>query len=90
MQGFTAHFGRLLKLLRRRGYSREDAEDLIQDAFLVCTTYCQRADVRSTEGFLVRAVINRSISFTREQHRDRYVEEPVEELLPHRSGSGAR
>ena len=80
MHGLAAHFGRLLKLLRRRGHSREDAEDLIQDAFLSLHHYCQKAEVQSTEAFLVRAVINRSISFHRGQHRDLYVEEPAEEL----------
>jgi RNA polymerase sigma factor (sigma-70 family) len=80
MQGIAAHFGRLLKLLRRRGHSREDAEDLIQDAFLSLHSYCQKADVRSTEGFLVRAVLNRSVSFNRLRHRELYAAEPVEEL----------
>lgn len=80
MQGIAAHFGRLLKLLRRRGHSREDAEDLIQDAFLSLHSYCQKAEVRSTEGFLVRAVLNRSISLNRDQHRDRYVDEPLDVL----------
>jgi DNA-directed RNA polymerase specialized sigma24 family protein len=61
------HFARLLKLLRRRGHSHEDAEDLIQDAFLSLHTYCQRAEVRSDEAFLVRAVLNRSVSHYRSQ-----------------------
>lgn len=79
--GLGTHFARLLRLLRRRGHSREDAEDLIQDAFLSLHSYCQHAQVQSTEAFLVRAVLNRSVSFNRGQHRDLYVEDPVEELL---------
>jgi len=71
----------LLKLLRRRGYSREDAEDLIQDAFLSLHTYCQRAG-RALHGGLPRARRDQSLDqFHSQQHRDRYVEEPVEELL---------
>jgi RNA polymerase sigma factor (sigma-70 family) len=81
MKGIAGHFRRLLRLLRRRGHTREDAEDLIQDAFLSLHTYCQKAEVRSAEAFLVRAAVNRSISFNRGQHRDLYVTEPLEELM---------
>ncbi len=80
MQGVAQHFIRLLKLLRRRGHSREDAEDLIQDAFLSLHTYCRKADVRSQEGFLVRAVLHRSTSLHRDRHRGRYTGEPIESL----------
>lgn len=80
LTGLAAHFGRLFRLLRRRGHTREDAEDLIQDAFLSLHTYCQKAEIRSEESFLVRAVLNRSISLHRAQHGDLYVATPVEEL----------
>lgn len=81
MRAVVEHFGRLMSLLRRRGHTREDAEDLIQDAFLSLHNYCQKAEVRSTEAFLVRAVLNRSVSLHRGRHSELYVHESPEELL---------
>lgn len=72
---------RLMSLLRRRGHTREDSEDLIQDAFLSLHTYCQKADVRSTEGFLVRAVLNRSASLHRDRNRKHQMPAPLEDLV---------
>lgn len=60
-----AHFERLLKILRRKGRSREDAEDLIQEAMLRLHVYCQVAPVANEEAFLRHAVHNLSI----DQHR---------------------
>lgn len=74
------HTTRLLHLLRRRGHTREDAEDLIQDAFLSLHTYCQKADVRSPEAFLVRAVLNRSASLYRVRQRRAQPDDPADEL----------
>ena len=46
---------RLRILLLRRGRTREEAEDLIQDAFVKMQEYCERGgQVRQPEGFLVR------------------------------------
>lgn len=70
MSNVHVRFRRLFGLLRRRGHTHEDAEGLIQDAFLSLHTYCQRAHVRSEEGFLVRAVLNRSSSLRRDEHRE--------------------
>jgi len=39
------HFKRLLKFLRRKGRSREDAEDLIQEAMLRLHLYGQEVTV---------------------------------------------
>ena len=60
-----AHFERLLKFLRRKGRSREDAEDLIQEAMLRLHVYGQAVAVTNEEAFLRRAVQNLSI----DQHR---------------------
>ena len=55
------HFRRLEHLLRRRGRTREDAEDLIQEAFLRVKIYCDEGgEVREPEAFLVRTVLNLS------------------------------
>jgi RNA polymerase sigma-70 factor (ECF subfamily) len=65
-----AHFERLLKYLRRKGRSHEDAEDLIQEAMLRLHRY-QRAEalVTNEEAFLTHAVQNLSIDL----HRSRAV-----------------
>jgi RNA polymerase sigma-70 factor (ECF subfamily) len=81
MPRLLPHASRLLSLLRRRGHTREEAEDLIQDAFLSLHTYCQKADVRSSEGFLVRAVLNRSASLHRARNRRHNLPGGDEELL---------
>ncbi len=52
------HFGRLLKYLRRKGRSREDAEDLIQEAMLRLHVYAKDDAVVNEEAFLRRAVHN--------------------------------
>ncbi len=60
-----AHFERLLRFLRRKGRSREDAEDLIQEAMLRLHVYGQAVVVTNEEAFLRQAVQNLSI----DQHR---------------------
>jgi len=74
------HVRRLLEVLRALGRSREDAEDLIQEAFLRLHIYCQTHEVREQEAFLVRTVQNLSVDSHRRAHRDLYIDEPVETL----------
>ena len=56
---------KLRRLLRSRGRSIDDTEDLIQEAFLRLQVYCRDKDVAQTEAFLVRTALNLSI----DQHR---------------------
>jgi len=50
---------RLRKLLRRRGQTREDAEDLVQEAFIRLQIYCDEGnEVRSPDAFLTRTSLN--------------------------------
>lgn len=82
MHWFTAHLHRLQLLLRRRGHSREDSEDLIQEAFLRVKAYCDGGgEVREPEAFLVRSVLNLARDRHERAHRDLYVAQPVEELV---------
>jgi RNA polymerase sigma factor (sigma-70 family) len=75
------YFRRLRMLLLRRGRTREEAEDLIQDAFLKMQEYCERGgQVRQPEGFLVRTVLRLAANARRDAHRNLYYEEPVENL----------
>jgi RNA polymerase sigma factor (sigma-70 family) len=81
MDWLMVHFPRLKKLLQRRGNTREEAEDLIQQAFLRVKVYCDEGgEVREPEAFLVRTVLNLSRDAREREHRDLYVAERVEAL----------
>jgi RNA polymerase sigma factor (sigma-70 family) len=75
-----ALFKRLLKFLRRKGRSREDAEDLIQEAMLRLHLYGQEVPVVNEEAFLRHAVNNLSIDQHRRDRPDLRKEVPIEEL----------
>jgi len=74
------HFTRLLKFLRRKGRSHEDAEDLIQEAMLRLHLYGQAVPVVNEEAFLRHAVNNLSIDQHRRDRLDLRKEVPIEEL----------
>jgi RNA polymerase sigma factor (sigma-70 family) len=54
------------RVLRRRGRSRDEADDLIQEAFLRLQVYCRDHEVRNTGGFLLRTALN--LAFDRNRH----------------------
>jgi RNA polymerase sigma factor (sigma-70 family) len=56
---------KLQRMLRRRGRSIDDAQDLIQESFLRLHIYSGETDVSQKEAFLVRTALNLSI----DQHR---------------------
>jgi RNA polymerase sigma factor (sigma-70 family) len=61
---------KLRKLLRHKGRSPEDTDDLIQDAFLRLEVYRRERVVQEPEAFLVRTVQNLSIDLLRKSaHR---------------------
>jgi len=63
---YVRYISYLKNCLRRRGKTREDAEDLVQEAFLRLELYCQKGHEVSEPGaFLMRTVRNLSVS----QHR---------------------
>ncbi len=76
---------RLKQLLRRRGQSPEDAEDLVQEAFLRLQTFLNKGnDVQRTEGFLVRTVLNLAVDASRRDRREcrsQFETQPIEELV---------
>jgi RNA polymerase sigma factor (sigma-70 family) len=55
--------------LRQRGVAEQDAEDLVQEAFLKVERYEQRHAVRSQEALLVTTAMNLSIDDARRQGR---------------------
>ena len=80
MKPSAAWISRLLKLLKRQGQSQEDAEDLIQDAFVRLAEYCRTAEVRNEAAFLERTVTNLSIDRYRHHVRHPSADAPIEEL----------
>jgi len=62
MDDSLVHFARLMKVCRRRGRSHEEAEDLIQEAFLRLHKYCRDSQVRDQEAFPCRTVSNLAIN----------------------------
>ena len=83
MKSRPAYFKRLLKFLRRKGRSHEDAEDLIQEAMLRLHLYGREVPVHNEEAFLRHAVTNLSIGQHRRNRPDLRKEVPIEELNAH-------
>ncbi len=72
---------RLRQLLRRRGQTPEDAEDVIQDAFLRLQAYYRKGgEVREPEAFLVRTALRLSINSGRDAGRRVRAEERLRDL----------
>ena len=66
--------------LRRDGRTREDAEDLIQEAYLRVYEYCERGEAREPEKVLVRTIMRLSMNERRDQRRHRYLNQLIEDL----------
>ena len=79
-----AHFERLLRFLRRKGRSKEDAEDLIQEAMLRLHVYGKQAAVVDEEAFLRQAVHHLAIDQHRRERLDLRREVPIEDANRHR------
>jgi RNA polymerase sigma factor (sigma-70 family) len=72
---------RIKNLLRLRGVTREDAEDLVQEAMLRLHVYTRSGgEVRDPTGFVVRTAFNLAVDTHRRAHRDLYEVTRVEEL----------
>jgi RNA polymerase sigma factor (sigma-70 family) len=81
MWGLTNQLQRIQKLLRRRGASPEDAEDLVQEAVVRLFSYTRKAgEVRNAEAFLTRTALNLAVDLHRSTRRDRFEPESVETL----------
>src|SRR6202043_1926119 len=80
MASRPAHFDGLLKFLRRKGRSQEDAEDLIQEAMLRLHVYGREVAVANEEAFLRHAVHNLSVDQHRRDRPDLRREVPIDDL----------
>lgn len=74
-----ASYDRLLRFLIRKGRSREDAEDLIQEAMLRLHTYTGE-DVQNKEAFLRCAVRNLAIDQYRRDRSRLQGEVPIDDI----------
>src|SRR5258707_13529920 len=83
MASRPAHFDGLLKFLRRKGRSQEDAEDLIQEAMLRLHVYGREVAVANEEAFLRHAVHNLSVDQHRRDRLDVRKQVPIEDLNAH-------
>jgi len=98
MDWLLKHMPRLRRLLRRRGRSPEDTEDVLQELFVRVMQYCRDGrEIRDPERFLTRTVLNLASNLRELEHRDMYVNASVEELaiedrsfLPDDSASAAQ
>jgi RNA polymerase sigma factor (sigma-70 family) len=69
-----------MKFLRRKGRSREDAEDLIQEAMLRLHVYGRDTPVVNEEAFLRHTANNLSIDQHRHSRPDLRKEVPIEDI----------
>ncbi len=74
--------------LQRRGASPEDAEDLVQEAFLKFETYRRSGEVREPEGFVVRAALNLAVDAGRRRRRSPFSGRALEDFQFADSGPG--
>ena len=69
MDEFGTLLFKLRRLLRSRGRTVDDTDDLIQEAFLRLQLYCRDHEVEKKEAFLVRTALNLSTDQARRDHR---------------------
>ena len=80
MTSLVGQIRRLRRILRRRGQRREDAEDLVQEAFLRLQQYCNEGhEGRSAGAFLTRTALNLAIN-ANATARNVHVHEAVENV----------
>jgi RNA polymerase sigma factor (sigma-70 family) len=81
MNPIMAQVRRLQNMLRRRGQRREDAEDLVQEAFLRLQIYCNEGkEVRLPEAFLARTALNLAANAREADRSHLYTSDVLEDL----------
>ena len=84
MLGWSQQVRRLKALLRRRGQSREAAEDLVQEAFMRLHVFMSDGrEVQKPEAFLTRVTLNLAVDLKRRhhsEHREHFLPETIEDL----------
>ena len=84
MSMWTKQARKLLAFLRRRGQTREDAEDLVQEAFLRLHVFLESGrEVEKPDAFLARIALNLAVDQSRRdrsERRDQFVTQAIEQL----------
>jgi RNA polymerase sigma factor (sigma-70 family) len=81
MQWAFSYYRRLKSMLRHRGRTVEEAEDLIQETFLRVKIYLDQGhEIREPEAFLIRTALNLAHDARDHDRRDLYTTKPIEEL----------
>lgn len=81
MNPWLSRIRRLQRMLRKRGQSKEDAEDLVQEAFVRLQVYCNEGnEVHTPEAFLARTVLNLATNAHVADRSHLHVPQPIEEL----------
>jgi RNA polymerase sigma factor (sigma-70 family) len=81
MRRLEISFRRVKRLLLRGGASREDAEDLIQEAVLRLHAFIKGGnEVRDEHSFVQRTAMNLAVDAHRRAHADLWDPSPVEKL----------
>jgi RNA polymerase sigma factor (sigma-70 family) len=75
-----SRFKRFLKFLRRKGRSREDAEDLIDEAMRRLSVYGRTADVVNEDASRRSTAMNLPVDQPRQDHGDPLKQVPIEDL----------
>jgi RNA polymerase sigma factor (sigma-70 family) len=79
--GFKTSFLKLSGMLCRRGKRPDEAEDLVQEAFVRLLTYIEKGEqVLEPEAFLARAAFNLSVDRKRRERGHLYEKRAVEEF----------
>ncbi len=73
--------GRLRRLLRSRGRSSDETDELIQEAFVRLQAYCLDHEIAKPEAFLVRTALNLMIDARRKSGTAPVVQRDIETLL---------
>jgi RNA polymerase sigma factor (sigma-70 family) len=80
MSRLSARYAQLIRMCRRRGCSREDARDLVQEAHLRFFDYQRTAKVRDADSLLRRILINLSITHFHRERSPPFTFESAERL----------
>jgi RNA polymerase sigma factor (sigma-70 family) len=81
MDVFKTHFHKFCSMLRKRGRRPDEAEDLVQEAFVRLLTYIDKGErVLEPEAFVARAVFNLSVDRSRRERAHLYERRAIDEL----------
>lgn len=81
MDVFKSHFQKFCNMLRKRGRRPDEAEDLVQEAFVRLLTYIDKGErVLEPEAFVARAALNLSVDRSRRERTHLYERRAIEDL----------